>query len=47
MTGPDGGPAADVARALGTSAEGETVNSALREVLDIRRRYGPADGKCQ
>jgi Arc/MetJ family transcription regulator len=29
---------ADVAKALGTSTKKETVNTALREVLDIRRR---------
>ncbi|GAA1910716.1 type II toxin-antitoxin system VapB family antitoxin [Streptantibioticus ferralitis] len=28
----------EVARALGTSTKKETVNTALREVLDIRRR---------
>lgn len=29
---------ADVAQALGTSTKKETVNTALREVLEIRRR---------
>ncbi|MCD0453331.1 type II toxin-antitoxin system VapB family antitoxin [Actinocorallia sp. API 0066] len=29
---------ADVAKALGTSTKKETVNTALREVLEIRRR---------
>jgi Arc/MetJ family transcription regulator len=34
----DDGLVADVAKALGTSTKKETVNTALREVLETRRR---------
>ncbi|MET8727314.1 MULTISPECIES: type II toxin-antitoxin system VapB family antitoxin [Streptomyces] len=34
----DDGLVADVAKALGTSTKKETVNTALREVLENRRR---------
>ena len=38
VTDLDDGLVASVAKALGTSTQAETVNMALREVLEIRRR---------